>query len=377
MTDATSDPNAAAIQAVAGALLPLLQAMDAMTWARQRLDPYAMKQLADAIAAQATPLREALPAFRAADLPEALGEFAAAVRTAADATLKAYDGLDAAKAAEGFDALRLARRAVRAHLAAERAIYPLAALSPPVSQYFLPPERREDAALLARLDEAADRPMQTGGVRSFPGPEDAERGGFACYVPEYLDPAAPAPVCLALHGGRGNGPDYLWSWLPAARAMGVVLIAPTARGDTWAIMGEDVDSPNIARIMDDVAAVQALDRSRVLMTGMSDGGTFSYVAGLLDGGVATHLAPFAASFHPMLLEFVSADRLANLPIRLTHGARDWMFQIDVARMAAEAFRGREARLVYRELPDRAHVFPQDECLPALEWFLNDGEMDAS
>jgi phospholipase/carboxylesterase len=155
------------------------------------------------------------------------------------------------------------------------------------------------------------------------------------------------------------------------------LVAPSALGDTWAIMGDDIDSPNIDRILDEVAKTQALDRSRILLTGMSDGGTFSYVAGLMDGAIATHLAPFAASFHPMLLEFTSAERLAELPIRLTHGARDWMFQVDMAQMAVEAFQARNANIVYSELPDRAHVFPQDEAAPTLNWFLNDGVSDAS
>lgn len=364
-----NDDQSALLQTIAETALPLLQAMDALSWGRQRVDPYAVEALHDAIKDFVEPLKSALPNFRTATFPENLADFRQRLDAAAGATLAAYEGLAPAAEADGFDALRLARRAFRQHLEAERALYPLAAMSPPISQYYLPADAREDQALLAKLDTAADQAAGRGGVAERPGPDGADKGGYALYTPEYLDPMTPAPVVLALHGGRGDGKDYLWSWLAAARAKGCVLIAPTALGDTWALMGEDVDSPNLAHILDEVDDRQALDRSRVLMTGMSDGGTFSYVAGLLDGAAATHLAPFAASFHPMLLEFVSDERLAELPIRLCHGARDWMFPVGVAQKAAEAFEARGARIEYRELPDRAHVFPQDEAAPTLDWFL--------
>jgi len=363
------DPNET-MQAIAGAVLPLLQAMDAMTWTRQRLDPHVLDQLHDAVKDFAAPLAAGLPPFQAADWPDGLAAFRDGVSAAAIAELDCYRSFAPAAVAEGFDALKLARRALRSHLQAERALYPLTTLSPPISQYFLPGEAREDQALLDRLDNAVETAPGRGGVLTRPGPTGEARGGFACYLPEYLDPMTPAPVVLALHGGRGNGPDYLWSWLPAARAHGVVLIAPTALGDTWAIMGEDVDSPNLNAILDTVDDIQAIDRSRILMTGMSDGGTFTYVSGLMDGAPARALAPFAASFHPMLLEFVSDARVKGLPIRLVHGARDWMFSVDLARQAAEALRGRGAAVDYNELSDRAHVFPEDEAGPTLNWFLS-------
>lgn len=357
------------VRAIADAVMPLLQAMDMLSWARRRVDPMGMRPLADAVRPGAGPLAAAMPAFSAAAWPEGLADFKKGVETAAAAVASAYRGLDAAAEAEGFDALRLARRAFRDLLTAERALYPLAAMSPPVSQYFLPDDVRESEDLLARLDRAADQAPGRGGVSERPGPSGDPRGGYALYVPEQLEPDAPRPVVIALHGGRGNGPDYLWSWLPAARARGVVLIAPTALGDTWALMGDDVDTPNILRILDAVDDIQALDRRRVLLTGMSDGGTFSYVSGLVDGGPATALAPFAASFHPMLLEFVDRERLATLPIRLCHGARDWMFPVEVARTAKQAFEEKGANLSYVELPDRAHVFPQDQAAPTIDWFL--------
>ncbi len=45
-------------------------------------------------------------------------------------------------------------------------------------------------------------------------------------------------------------------------------------------MGEDTDTANLARILDVVRSRWNIDPARLLLTGMSDGGTFCYVTGL-------------------------------------------------------------------------------------------------
>ena len=81
--------------------------------------------------------------------------------------------------------------------------------------------------------------------------------------------------------------------------------------------------------------------ARKLLTGMSDGGTFTYVLGLRGDCRFTHLAPIAAAFHPMLMTFADADRVRGLPIHIVHGAQDWMFPPELARRRrADAGRGR-------------------------------------
>ena len=71
----------------------------------------------------------------------------------------------------------------------------------------------------------------------------------------------------------------------------------------------------------------------MLLTGMSDGGTFTLVSGLEEASPFTHLAPVAAAFHPLLLTMSDPRRLTGLPIYLVHGAMDWMFPVDIARTA--------------------------------------------
>ncbi|HEX7760263.1 MAG TPA: hypothetical protein VF459_12220, partial [Caulobacteraceae bacterium] len=247
---------------------------------------------------------------------------------------------------------------------AQEALYPLAADLPPVSRFFLNPGARADAALRERLAKA--QPREDAGVFHV-GNEPGSRGGYSLYVPEHGPPDQPRPLVMALHGGSGNGRGFLWSWLRDARGAGAILVTPTSTGPTWALSGPDTDSPNLARIVDEVRARWPVDPSRLLLTGMSDGGTFSYVSGLEDASPFTHLAPIAAAFHPMLAQMADPDRLQGLPIHITHGALDWMFDVALARGARAALTAAGARVTYRELDDLSHTYPREMNPVMLDW----------
>ena len=251
---------------------------------------------------------------------------------------------------------------------AQEALYPAAAMLPSVSRFFLEPERRDDQALLDRLTTGAARhDVRTGVVHA--ANDTNERGGFSMYVPEDYDPARAHPLVMALHGGSGHGRLFLWSWLREARSRGVILVAPTAIGQTWSLMEPDVDSANLARMLEQVARDWHVDRTCLLLTGMSDGGTFTLLSGLDDVSPFTHLAPVAASFHPLLLTMVELRRVTGLPVYLVHGALDWMFPVSIARTAQRALTAAGAKVTYREIADLSHAYPRDENSGMLDWFL--------
>src|SRR5436853_5579174 len=126
-------------------------------------------------------------------------------------------------------------------------------------------------------------------------------GQIVCYINRTY---RVLPTVMALHGGSGNGRGFLWSWLRDARSHGAILVAPTAVGSpsssTWALMGDDVDTPNLIRILESVRARWNIDATKMLLTGMSDGGTFCYVSGLESASPFTHLAPVSATLHPLM-----------------------------------------------------------------------------
>ena len=245
----------------------------------------------------------------------------------------------------------------------KEALSPLSAKWPPVSEFFVAPARREDAALATLLAAPA---RDDSGI--FPDAnEPGSRGGFSVYVPEYYAPEHPLPLVMALHGGSGNGRGFLWSWLRDARSRGAILVAPTASGNTWALMGDDVDTPNLMRILEKVRSRWNVDATKMLLTGMSDGGTFCYVTGFESGSPFTHLAPVAATFHPLMAEIADAERLRGLPIHIVHGKLDWMFPVQVARQTSQALSAAGADVNYRELDDLSHCYPREMNAEILNW----------
>jgi phospholipase/carboxylesterase len=293
--------------------------------------------------------------------PDDLDDVHGRLQTATDAALAAFDGLRSAL--DQADGIRAVFRALRYVPRAKEALYPLAGGISAINRYFLDPALRDDAELLAR--SAAPARDETGVVHA--GNEPGSRGGYSLYVPEFYTPGRAWPLVMALHGGSGNGRNFLWTWLRDARSHGAILIAPTATGPTWALMGDDTDTPNLVRILDAVRSRWNIDASRMLLTGMSDGGTFCYVTGLEDASPFTHLAPVSATFHPLMAETASPDRLRGLPVYLVHGARDWMFPVQVARQTHAALSAAGADIVYRELDDLSHAYPDEINAPVLTW----------
>ena len=349
----------AVVDDIVAVLPPLLQSLEALGFVARYLNPPDFGRVMEEAGEPDTALRAARP--RLAEWPAEFSEIKNALEAASDGALAAFDGLRAVQNGNGdlisvFKALRHTPRA-------QEALYPLVAKLPPVSQFFVEPSLREDADLLTRLAQPANENTGIFHDNNEPG----SRGGFSVYVPEYYTPDRAWPLVMALHGGSGNGRGFLWSWLRDARSRGAILIAPTATGTTWALMGEDTDTPNLVRILDAVRSRWNIDSTRMLLTGMSDGGTFCYVTGFESASPFTHLAPVSATFHPLMAEMADAERLRGLPVHIVHGKLDWMFPVQVARQTSQALSAAGANVIYRELDDLSHCYPREMNAEILQW----------
>jgi phospholipase/carboxylesterase len=349
----------AVVDDIVAVLPPLLQSLEALGTIARHLNPAEFGRVMQSIG---TP-EEALQAARGglAEWPAQFADVRAALDGASEAALAAFAGLRAVERGQGdlvavFRALRHAPRA-------QEALYPLTAKFPPVSDFFLDPAMDGDDGLKERLAQpAADN---TGVMHDHN--ERGSRGGFSLYVPEYYTADRAWPLVMALHGGSGNGRNFLWSWLRDARSFGAIVVAPTATGQTWALMGEDTDTPNLMRILETVRSRWNVDPDRMLLTGMSDGGTFCYVSGLDQASPFSHLAPVASTFHPLMAEMADAERMRGLPIFLVHGRLDWMFPVQVARQTSEALSAAGANVTYREIDDLSHCYPREINAEILQW----------
>ena len=349
----------AVVDDIVAVLPPLLNALEALGFFTRHLHPPAFASVMNAIGAPDDALQAAHSAI--GTWPEQFAGLRDRLDGACNETLAAFAGIREVERGNGdlvavFRALRHVPRALEA-------LYPLALQFPPVSSFFLNAARREDEILLARLEAGAG---EHGGIFHDHN-EPGSRGGFSVYVPEYYSPERAMPLVMALHGGSGNGRGFLWSWLRDARSVGAILVAPTATGQTWALMGDDTDTPNLMRILETVRSRWSIDGSRMLLTGMSDGGTFCYVSGLDGASPFTHLAPVSATFHPLMAEMADAARLQRLPIFITHGKLDWMFPVQTARQTQAALSAAGADVVYREIDDLSHTFPREINAELLAW----------
>ncbi len=354
-----------AVDAIARLVPAILRALHALEFASRHVSPTSLPQLIEALGGRDDDLAPALAASRALNWPERLSPARACLETAAEAAHEGIAGLLAAPGAP--QPIVAAYRALRGYARAADALYPMAAHLKPVSQFFLEASARDDAALAAKL--AAVDPVREGVGSLHVGGQAGTRGAFSLYVPEYYDEARAWPLVLAMHGGSGNGGAFLWSWVREARTRGFVVLAPTASGSTWSLREPEVDGANIERMLDEVSQQWNVDTSRFLMTGMSDGGTFTYVLGLRGDCRFTHLAPVAASFHPLLMTFADASRVQRLPVHIVHGTQDWMFPPEMAQGAARSLKQAGAAVVCREIADLAHTYPRDENAAILDWFL--------
>ena len=349
----------AVVDDIIAVLPPLLQSFEALAFVARHLNPPDFDRVMHAIGSPESPLQAARAEFT--KWPEKFAEVRLSLETASEAVLSAFAGLRAAQHGQGD--LVAVLRALRYTARAQEALYPLAQKFPPVNDFFLDPSLRDHGDFKAKLAQPAAQDTGVMHDHNEPG----SRGGFSLYVPEYYTPDRAWPLVMAMHGGSGNGRNFLWSWLRDARSFGAILIAPTATGPTWALMGEDTDTANLMRILEAVCNRWNVDSQRMLLTGMSDGGTFCYVSGLDSVSPFTHLAPVAATFHPLMAEMADAERLQRLPIFLVHGKLDWMFPVQVARHTRAALSAAGADVTYREIDDLSHTYPREINAQVLRW----------
>lgn len=339
----------------------LLQELDGFEFVGRRLHPPDLPRLRAALEAPGARLSSARETFASTPVPDGLGELHADLLAAAEEACRAASLFT--EPANAGEAIPRVLGAMQAHCRAQEALFPLRAALPPVNRYFLEAPCREDPALL----EARPKEGVVVGLHRGNAPANG-RGGFSLYVPETYDGAKAWPLVVALHGGSGEGRDFLWTWLREARSRRFLLLAPTSRGSTWALNGPDIDGPALAGMVRAVSEQWRVDAERVLLTGLSDGATYTLLCGLQPESPFTALAPISGVLHPMNFANGNLERAAGRRIHLVHGALDWMFPVAIARTARDELEKAGAEVTYCEIEDLSHTYPREENDHILKWF---------
>lgn len=232
-------------------------------------------------------------------------------------------------------------------------LYPVRHHLPAMAQYWL----------LAQADPSQCEPAPSqrharSGIEHYAALDS--RGPYTTYVPEYYDADRAWPLLVTLHGGSGNDVDFLWTWLPYAKSRGYLLLSAKSFGPTW----YQWDVPSLLCMVDELQARYHIDAQRILLTGLSDGGSFSYEVGFAYPERFAGLAVVAGIWRP----HPRSAQASQLPVYIAHGTQDQLFPIEYIRTVAAQLRLLGHDVTFHELANFGHAYPLGENAAILDWF---------
>lgn len=247
-------------------------------------------------------------------------------------------------------------------------LYQLRAQLPPLQPYWVLPEG------FPALVEPEPTPQEDMAPVGFIHKDGGKwRAEYSLYVPEYYTPQRHWPLIVCLHGGFGHGDEYIWTWLRPAKSKGYLLLAPSSLGPTWSVLNPPLDIRSILAMLDEVLATYAVDRARIYLTGLSDGGIFTYLLGLARSELFAGIAPVAGQMHTLVDTLLRKGRGKAAPIFVVHGALDYIFPVTFTRQTCNLLTRLGYNVTYKELPDWGHAYTYtiNEQL-VLPWFESVG-----
>jgi hypothetical protein len=221
----------------------------------------------------------------------------------------------------------------------------------------------------AGFDEAFGR-LRQGRVYSRDVPRGVVQGSYrgetgeyfyTLDVPESYDPARKYQVRVQLHGGVGrieaSTPPRSGS---SSRLPGVeqIYVMPYAWRDAPWWSGRQID--NLRAILDVVKRTYNVDENRVVVSGVSDGGTGAYYTAMRDTTPFASFLPLNGFILVLRNETAEGDgdlfpnNLLNKPLFIVNGGRDPMYPTSLVDPYIEHLKNAGVDLVYRPQPAAAH-----------------------
>jgi phospholipase/carboxylesterase len=185
------------------------------------------------------------------------------------------------------------------------------------------------------------------------------------YVPASYAAERPAPLVLLLHGAGGHAQQGLDLLRSLADKVGVVLLAPASREQTWDLLVGRRYGPDVTimdRALEQVFSRYAVDTARIAVGGFSDGASYALSLGITNGDLFTHVLAFSPGF------VAPAERVGSPQVFISHGTRDEVLPIDLcSRRIVPRLEHAGYNVRYREF-DGGHAISPEIALEALGWF---------
>lgn len=249
-------------------------------------------------------------------------------------------------------------------------LYRLRAELPVLKEYWFTPAALNHARTLE------SSPVGSGpeGLKDSPTgimhpPASAAHAEYSLYVPESYAAEREWPLIVCLHGAHGQGREHLWTWMRPAKSAAYLLVAPNSLDFTWSILHPPRDVDSVSAILEEVGRNYRIDRQRLFLTGLSDGGTFSYLLALLRPELFAGVAPVAAELSQVADPLLRQGVGRSVPLRVIHGALDHIFPVQTVRSTCDLLARLGYEIDYDELPEWGHAYPyQINEQRLLPWF---------
>lgn len=184
------------------------------------------------------------------------------------------------------------------------------------------------------------------------------------YLPKGYQAGTPMPLMVIFHGAGGSS-DTATGAFPLADELGFIVLATDAKDWTWDVIirgfGDDVAF--LQRAFQSVQSRCSIDRSRMAITGFSDGASYALSLGIGNGDVFTTLMAFS----PGVMQPAEANGKPR--IFISHGTLDTVMPIDdTSRKFVPRLKSLGYDVTYREYEGK-HVFPPEIRQEAYSWWL--------
>ena len=110
-------------------------------------------------------------------------------------------------------------------------------------------------------------------------------------------------------------------------------------------------------MLSEVTNKYSIDPARVYLTGLSDGGIFTYILGLERSQLFRGLAPIAGALHPAVDPMLRQGRGKDTPMLVIHGVQDFIFPVAFTRQTSDLLQKIGYQVTYKELPEWGHAYP--------------------
>jgi predicted peptidase len=211
-------------------------------------------------------------------------------------------------------------------------------------------------------------PAETGGIKPARTPaikgegllfrthwHDGKAYPWAVYVPRGYEQMGPLPVVLFLHGSGESGADGVRM---AAVGLGPALLRNPERWPAIVIFPQKPENRTlwpayetpVMEMLQIVLGEFQADRSRVYLTGLSQGGHGTFAFGAKHADVFAALAPVCGFGEPAEV----AGAIKDLPIWAFHGLKDNVVPPEKTRAIIEAVKAAGGSPKLTEFPDANH-----------------------